>query len=63
MKSSQYKSHGDIVVYVRPGEIGVIGGNVSDSVTLKTLKLDSAGYLVDKHDHWFVILENRLPLR
>jgi hypothetical protein len=55
----EYKSHCDIVVAVRPGEIDVIGGNVGDSVTLKTLKIDSSGLLVDKTNPWFVVLSNR----
>lgn len=31
-----FPSHGDIVVAVRPGEVDVIGGNVSNSVTRST---------------------------
>ncbi len=52
-----YKSHTDSVVAVRPGEIDVIGGNVSDSVTLKTLKTDKEGKLIDRHYRWFVVME------
>jgi peptidoglycan hydrolase-like protein with peptidoglycan-binding domain len=55
-----YKSHTDIVVAVRNREIDVIGGNVSDSVTKKTLAIDSQGRLIDKSQDWFVILSNRL---
>lgn len=55
-----YKSHCDLVVAVRPGEIDVIGGNVQDSVTLKRLKTDSQGLLVDGHYRWFAVLANRL---
>lgn len=51
-----YKSHTDIVVAVRPGEIDVIGGNVSDSVTKKTLRTDAKGLLVDEQYRWFVIM-------
>ena len=54
-----YKSHTDLVVAVRPGEIDVIGGNVADSVTLKTLATDKEGKLVDKHQKWFVVLAHR----
>lgn len=56
-------AHSDIVVYAWGGEIGVIGGNVRDSVTLKRLPTDGAGYLADRsrnHD-WFCVIENRLP--
>jgi hypothetical protein len=40
-----YKSHTDLVVAVRSGEIDIVGGNVSDSVTKRTLSLNDAGYL------------------
>ncbi|MFA5508631.1 MAG: DUF2272 domain-containing protein [Vulcanimicrobiota bacterium] len=51
-----YSSHTDLVVAVRPGEIDVIGGNVQDSVSKKTLKTDSQGKLIDKHYRWFVVM-------
>lgn len=55
-----YKSHADIVVAVRPGEIDVIGGNVQDSVTLKTLATDETGKVTDTNQKWFCVMENRL---
>gem|GEM_PF-7009058 len=55
-----YNSHTDIVVAVRDGEIDVIGGNVSDSVTLKTLQIDDQGRLTDSSEDWFVVLSNQL---
>ncbi len=55
-----FKSHCDLVVAVRPGEIDVIGGNVQDSVTLKTLKTNPGGLLIDTHNRWFAVLHNRL---
>lgn len=55
-----YKSHCDLVVAVRPGEIDVIGGNVADSVTLKTLKTNPGGLLIDTNNRWFAVLHNRL---
>jgi len=51
-----YPSHTDLVVAVRPGEIDVIGGNVQDSVTLKSLRTDPQGLLIDKHYRWFVVM-------
>ena len=51
-----YSSHTDLVVAVRPGEIDVIGGNVKDSVTKKTLKTDAEGKLVDQQYRWFVVM-------
>lgn len=55
-----YKSHCDLVVEVRPGEIDVIGGNVQDSVTLKTLATNREGKLIDRNQVWFAVLANRL---
>ena len=57
-----FKSHSDLVVAVRPREIDVIGGNVEDSVTLKVLATDERGYLIDKHNRWIAVLENRFML-
>ncbi|MGE0489377.1 MAG: DUF2272 domain-containing protein [Vulcanimicrobiota bacterium] len=54
-----YKSHTDLVVAVRPGEIDVIGGNVSDSVTKKTLRTDAEGKLSDTNHRWFVVMAGR----
>ena len=42
-----FKSHCDIVVAVRAGEIDVIGGNVGNSVTLKTLRTNTLGQIID----------------
>ena len=55
-----YKSHTDIVVAVRDGEIDVIGGNTSDSVTLRTFQTDAQGRLIDPSRDWFVVLSNQL---
>ena len=46
-KTGSYSSHSDLVVAVRPGEIDVIGGNVRDSVTRKTLRTNGQGQLAD----------------
>lgn len=51
-----YSSHTDLVVAVRSGEIDVIGGNVKDSVTKKTLKTDADGKLIDRQYRWFVVM-------
>jgi hypothetical protein len=57
---TDFKSHCDIVVAVRPNEIDVIGGNVGNSVTLKTLRTNALGQIVDTRSPWFVAIENRL---
>lgn len=59
-RTSSYQSHSDIVVAVRPGECDVIGGNVRDSVTKKTLALNATGQLADKVHPWFVVMKKRL---
>ena len=58
-KTGWYGSHTDIVVAKRPGELDVIGGNVRDSVTLKTLKLDGNGRIDDPHHFWFVLMKKQ----
>lgn len=60
-KTGSYDSHTDVVVATRPGEIDVIGGNVSDSVTKKTLATDAAGKLADRSFPWFVVMKRRMP--
>lgn len=51
-----YSSHTDLVVAVRPHEIDVIGGNVKDSVSMKTLATDDKGLIIDKNQRWFVVM-------
>jgi hypothetical protein len=58
--NGDYLSHGDIVVAVRATEVDVIGGNVSDSVTKRTLKLDHDGFLTDNNARYFVVIDNKL---
>ena len=58
-RTSNYSSHTDLVVAKRPGEIDVIGGNVRDSVTKKTLALGADGRIADKTHFWFVVLKHR----
>lgn len=58
-RTTGYESHSDIVVARRTGEIDVIGANVLDSVTRKTLALDGNGHIRDDHHHWFAVLKFR----
>jgi Uncharacterized protein conserved in bacteria (DUF2272) len=58
-KTGGYTSHTDLVVAVRPGEVDVIGGNVRDSVTLKTLRTNAAGQMADQRHFWFVVMKLR----
>lgn len=59
-RTSAYDSHTDLVVAKRPGEIDVIGANVMDSVTMKTLRIDQNGHIADNFHHWFAVLKHRL---
>ncbi|TRU37517.1 MAG: DUF2272 domain-containing protein [Microcystis aeruginosa Ma_MB_F_20061100_S20] len=58
--TDNYISHCDLVVAKRTNEIDIIGGNVSDSVTQKTLKLDTNGKVKDSTRPWFVVIKNLL---
>lgn len=57
--TTTYESHSDIVVAKRANEIDVIGCNVLDSVTKKTLRLDASGHIVDTRHFWFATLKRR----
>jgi hypothetical protein len=56
-KTGWYRSHTDLVVAERPGEIDVIGFNVLDSVTKKTIPLSASGHIADRNKKWFVVLK------
>lgn len=58
--TTDYKSHCDLVVAKRVNEIDIIGGNVSNSVTRQTLKLDDNGKVEDTSRPWFVVIKNLL---
>lgn len=57
--TGSYKSHCDIVVKInkRKGTADVIGGNVSDGVTKKIIRIDRNGYLTDTNNDWFTIIK------
>ena len=54
-----YKSHCDVVTKVnkRQGTAEVIGGNVSDGVTKRIVKLDNQDRLIDSENDWFTIIK------
>jgi spore germination cell wall hydrolase CwlJ-like protein len=58
-RQDDYESHSDIVVAVKAGAADVIGGNVSNSVTKKTLKLDGRGKLADRGSLAFVVMKKK----
>lgn len=59
-RTGAYDSHTDVVVAKRAREIDVIGANVLDSVTMKTLRLDDQGHILDDKHFWFAVLKCRL---
>ena len=61
-KTGSYASHTDVVVAKRGAEIDVIGFNVLDSVTKKTVPLTSAGLIADRKHKWFVVLKRKALL-
>ena len=52
-------SHCDIVVELRPGEVDVIGGNVSNSVTRSTYTTRN-GCISDARHAWLAVIKNTL---
>ncbi|UEM17382.1 DUF2272 domain-containing protein [Bradyrhizobium barranii subsp. barranii] len=56
-KHEDYESHSDVVVAVRAGVAELIGGNVSDSVTKRTIALDRRGKVSDKRSLAFVVMK------
>lgn len=52
--------HCDLVVAVGPGVVEVVGGNVTDRVTLARLPADAAGRLLAEPRRYLVIMESRL---
>ena len=55
--SDSFKSHGDIVVGIRPDEVIALGGNVSDSVAITRYAKTPAGF-VDASKGVFALLAN-----
>jgi hypothetical protein len=60
---SFYPSHGDIVVEITPNHAVTIGGNISNNVDTKRLRLTDTGFLMDRRNSagreipWIAILE------
>lgn len=58
-KGAWFCSHADVVVELRDGEVDVIGGNVSDSVTKSTYKTVN-GRIRDPRHAWLAVVRNGL---
>lgn len=59
--NGEYLSHSDIVVEVRSDALDMIGGNVDNSVTRRTVALNGDGSIDTSLYPAFVVIENRLP--
>ena len=60
-----YKGHCDVVVVIGPDSLDVIGGNVGDSVTKRTLALTASGFLkpaAQRGETLFALMQNRIDL-
>lgn len=54
--------HCDLVVSANAGEIGVVGGNVGDTVALARFQVDDRGLLLARDDRpWVAVIEQRDP--
>lgn len=58
-KTAPYPSHTDLVVAKGDTSIDVIGANVLDSVTKKTVPLTSDGHIADQGHKWFVVMKRK----
>ncbi|MGE0733804.1 MAG: DUF2272 domain-containing protein [Alphaproteobacteria bacterium] len=57
---ADFAAHCDVVVAKRPGELHVIGGNLTDSVSMRFIDTDDRGRVVDTtKTGWFVVIQNR----
>jgi hypothetical protein len=57
--TASYDSHTDVVVSKTANNIQVIGCNVLDSVTKKTIRLGANGHIDDNKHFWFAVLKRR----
>jgi spore germination cell wall hydrolase CwlJ-like protein len=60
-RKDDYDSHCDVVVAVEGGTAKLVGGNVSDSVTMKAIALDATGKIAEKENLSFVVLKRNKP--
>lgn len=64
LPAGRFPGHCDIVVGIKPGVLGVIGGNVDNAVAMKYVPVTAEGRLagpdgivLDPDYHWFVVLK------
>ena len=58
LPSKHFDSHTDLVVEVSPGKVRVIGGNVSQTIKITTVKTTAEGKIVPADKRFFVLRMN-----
>jgi len=53
-----FESHTDLVVATKPGSLKVIGGNVSQTIDIKTVQIDTNGIITSPAKYFFVLRLN-----
>lgn len=53
-----FSSHTDLVVNVNAGQILVVGGNVSQTITTKRIRVDAEGMIAPSEKHFFLLRVN-----
>lgn len=56
LPAGRFASHCDLVISADPGGLAVIGGNVADAVTLKSVPTAPDGTIADDRWPWFVAI-------
>lgn len=58
--SGHFPSHGELVVEVGKGYIKTIGGNVGNSVQIRTFKTNAKGFLEGNRVPFFMVIQNNI---
>ncbi len=58
--NGHFPSHGELVIEVGNGYIKTVGGNVSNSVTLSTFKINELGFLSGNRKSFFMVIQNNI---
>ena len=59
-RTSDYKSHCDLVVKKEKDQLEVIGGNVGNAVSKRIVSIDRNGKLNDRNKKWFAVIKTNI---
>lgn len=59
-RTSDFKSHCDLVVKKNKDTLEVIGGNVADAVTKRIVNINKKGIVTDKNRKWFAVIKTNI---